>query len=87
MNESRAVSFGEEGEGHSMHMDRKQKRRGNQSEESGARNLEAEGIRNRYSAILHKDPRKKQNNRSTVCGCDSVGFVRGKEDKDDLRKK
>ena len=35
------VSVGEEGEGHSMLMDRKQKRGG----ESGARNLEAESIR------------------------------------------
>ena len=44
------VSVVEEGEGHSMEMDRKQKRRGNQptkDRESGARNLEAESIRSR----------------------------------------
>ena len=36
------VSVGEEGEGHSMKMDRRQKGAGTNSEESGARNLEAE---------------------------------------------
>ena len=44
------VSVGEEGEGHSMEMDRKQKWRGNQpgkDRESGARNLEAESTRTR----------------------------------------
>ena len=39
------VSVGEVGKGHSMLMDQKQKRRGTNSEESGARNLEAESIR------------------------------------------
>ena len=33
---------------------------GTNSEESGARNLEAESIRSRYSAILHKNPREKK---------------------------
>ena len=37
------VFVGKEGEGHSMSVDRTQKRRGNQ--QSGARNLEAESIR------------------------------------------
>ena len=39
------VSVGDEGEGHSMLMDRKQKRRGNHSGESGARNLKDKSIR------------------------------------------
>ena len=39
------VSVGEEGEGHSMLMDRKQKRQWTNSGGSGARNLEAESFR------------------------------------------
>ena len=39
------VSVGEEGEGHSMLMDRKHKSAGPNSGESGVRNLEAESIR------------------------------------------
>ena len=44
------VSVGEVGKGHSMLMDQKQKRRGTNSEESGARNLEAESIRSRVES-------------------------------------
>ena len=44
-------SVGEEGEGHSMLLDQKQKRRGTNSGESGARNLEAESIRSRAEYV------------------------------------
>ena len=48
------VSVGEEGEGHSMLMDRKQKRHRNNSGESGVRNLEAESIRSKMERTGEK---------------------------------
>ena len=48
------ASVGEDGQGHSMLMDRKQKRRRNNSGESGVRNLEAESIRSKMESTGEK---------------------------------
>ena len=48
------ASVGEDRQGHSMLMDRKQKRRRNNSGESGVRNLEAESIRSKMERTGEK---------------------------------
>jgi len=64
------VYVGEEGEGHSMLMDRRQKRRGNQQwRESGARNLEAVSIRSRERGAYGKECKTEDSHRGKTEQC------------------